>query len=71
MPRRNSQNSIKNLADLNNLAEIVVGKRAGQRASSKKNRRKRHYEKQFIRNSITHGLQSDQSEEHNLIEGLG
>lgn len=56
MPQRNSLNAIEDLSDLSHLDEIVVDKRSGQRASAKKNRRNRHYEKQFIRNSLTHRL---------------
>jgi len=41
------------------LAELVVDKRLGKRTSAKKNRRNRHYEKQFIRNSLTHHLEPD------------
>jgi hypothetical protein len=44
------------------LDDIVVDKRFGQRSSAKKNRRNRHYEKQFIRNSLTHGLVLDNTE---------
>ena len=54
MPRRNSPNDIQGLADLSRLADIVVDKRLGQRALAKKNRRNRHYEKQFIRNTLAH-----------------
>lgn len=54
MPRRNSPNDIQNLADLSRLGEFVVDKRLGQRAQAKKNRRNRHYEKQFIRNTLAH-----------------
>jgi hypothetical protein len=54
MPRRNSPNDIEDLADLSRLGEFVVDKRLGQRASAKKNRRNRHYEKQFIRNTLAH-----------------
>lgn len=53
MPRRNSPNVIDNLDDLSHLDVMVVDKRLGQRSSAKKNRRNRHYEKQFIRNSLT------------------
>ena len=53
MPRRNSPNQIQGLADLSRLGEIVVDKRLGQRAQAKKSRRNRHYEKQFIRNTLT------------------
>lgn len=56
MTQRNSLHSIGDLNDLTHLGEIVVDKRFGQRSSAKKNRRNRHYEKQFIRNSLTHGL---------------
>jgi hypothetical protein len=53
MTRRNSPNQIDGLAGLSQLAEIVVDKRLGQRAQAKKARRNRHYEKQFIRNTLT------------------
>lgn len=56
MTRRNSPRIIENLDDLSHLDAIVVDKRSGQRASAKKNRRNRHYEKQFIRNSLTQRL---------------
>ncbi len=62
MPQRNSPNAIADLADLSHLDEIVVDKRFGQRSSAKKNRRNRHVEKQFIRNSLTHGLLLDRTE---------
>ena len=54
MPRRNSPNDIRELGDLSRLAELVVDKRHGKRAAAKKNRRNRHYEKQFIRNTLAH-----------------
>ena len=54
MPRRNSPNPIRDLADLSRLGEFVVDKRLGQRAVAKKNCRNRHCEKQFIRNTLTH-----------------
>ena len=53
MPRRNSPNQIQDLADLSQLGEVVVDKRLGQRAQAKKSRRNRHYEKPFIRNTLT------------------
>jgi hypothetical protein len=56
MPRRNSPNNIQDLGDLSRLGEFVVDKRLGQRACAKKNRRNRHYEKQFIRNTLAHPL---------------
>ena len=56
MPCRNTPNSIKGLDDLNALERIVVDKQNGQRSSAKKNRRNRHYEKQFIRNALTQHL---------------
>ena len=54
MPRRNSPNNIQGLADLSRLSEFVMDKRLGQRSSAKKNRRNRHYDKQFIRNTLAH-----------------
>lgn len=56
MSRRNSPNAILDLSELSLLADFVFDKRQGQRSSAKKHRRNRHYEKQFIRNSLTHGL---------------
>lgn len=52
MTRRNSPQAITNLDDLSSLDQMVVDKRLGQRSSAKKNRRNRHYEKQFIRNAL-------------------
>jgi hypothetical protein len=40
----------------------VVDKRLGQRSVAKKNRRNRHYEKQFIRNALTQRSIDDTSE---------
>ena len=54
MPRRNSPDEIRDLSDLSNLGELVFDKRLGQRAAAKRNRRNRHYEKQFIRNTLSH-----------------
>jgi hypothetical protein len=59
MAQRNSPNTIENLSDLSRLNEIVHDKRNGQRAAAKKNRRNRHYEKQFIRNSLSHRIPLD------------
>ncbi|MFN7120645.1 MAG: hypothetical protein ACK4NM_01295 [Hydrogenophaga sp.] len=59
MPQRNSPKAVEDLSDLSHLDEIVVDKRSGQRSSAKKNRRNRHYEKQFIRNSLTQRLVLD------------
>lgn len=56
MTRRNSPQTIQSLDDLNGLDRVVVDKRLGQRSSAKKNRRNRHYEKQFIRNVLTQRL---------------
>ena len=58
MPRRNSPHVVEDLSDLSHLDELVVDKRYGQRSSAKKNRRNRHYEKQFIRHSLAHHLGS-------------
>lgn len=59
MSQRNSPNTIVSMDDLSQLDKIVFDKRFGQRSSAKKNRRNRHYEKQFIRNSLAHGLLLD------------
>lgn len=59
MPRRNSPNAIPDLGELSRLADFVFDKRQGQRASAKKHRRNRHYEKQFIRNMLSHPPQPD------------
>ena len=56
MTRRNSPNQIQSLDDLSQLSEIVSDKRRGQRSLAKKSRRNRHYEKQFIRNTVMHKL---------------
>lgn len=66
MPLRNSPTAIQSLSDLSRLHEIVVDKRLGQRASAKKSRRNRHYEKQFIRNSLTHPPLPDALEDEAL-----
>lgn len=52
MPKRNSPNDIKEIDDLNRLNEIVKDKRNAKRATDKKTRRDRHYEKQFIKNTL-------------------
>ena len=71
MPLRNSLHAIVDLNDLSHLDELVVDKRYNQRSAAKKNRRNRHYEKQFIRNSLVHHLQrnlSDTIDEEPLVE---
>jgi hypothetical protein len=62
MSRRNSPNDIPDLAELSRLSEWVVDKRQGQRSSAKKNRRNRHYEKQFIRNALAHLPRADRTD---------
>ena len=59
MTRRNSPNAIQDLGELSRLGEFVFDKRQGQRASAKKHRRNRHYEKQFIRNTLAHPPPAD------------
>ncbi len=54
MSRRNSPNDIADLGELSRLPDFVFDKRQGQRAAAKKHRRNRHYEKQFIRNTLAH-----------------
>lgn len=63
MPRRNSPNDVKNLEDLNSLDTLVVDKRLTQRASAKKNRRNRHYEKEFIRVALSRRITPDDTNE--------
>lgn len=53
MTPRNSPSVIKDFDDLSSLSIIVVDKRLGQRSIAKKNRRNRHYEKQFIKNALS------------------
>lgn len=61
MPRRNSPNQIHDLEDLSQLDEMVFDKRKGQRSNAKKSRRDRHYEKQFIRNTLTHPVEKEET----------
>jgi hypothetical protein len=56
MTKRNSPADIKSLDDLSRIDEIVVDKRLGKRATEKRNRRNRHYGKQFIKNSLSGGV---------------
>jgi hypothetical protein len=56
MTKRNSPTDIKSLDDLSRIDEIIVDKRLGKRATEKRNRRNRHYGKQFIRNSLSGGV---------------
>ena len=69
MPKRNSPKDIKDLDDLNRLNEIVNDKRNAKRANDKKTRRDRHYEKQFIRNTITQKSQLKMNKQE-TIENL-
>ena len=64
MTHRNSPNDIRDLGDLSRLAVLVFDKRRGQRAAAKKNRRNRHYEKQFIRNTLAHLPAPDAAPDH-------
>ncbi len=54
--KRNTPSSIQQVDDLNNLGEIIKDKRNAKRADAKKQRRNRHYEKQFIRNALSNGI---------------
>jgi len=56
MVRRNSPNQLNNADDAQRLDEFIVDKRFGKRAEAKKNRRNRHYEKQFMRNALSTGI---------------
>jgi hypothetical protein len=63
MTRRNSPSSIKELDDLSSLSMIVIDKQLGQRSIAKKNRRNRHYEKQFIKNTLSQLTSESRREE--------
>jgi hypothetical protein len=67
MSQRNSLNAITDLDDLSHLDELVIDKRLAQRSSAKKNRRNRHYEKQFIRHSLVHHLETIRNETNELL----
>ena len=58
MALRSSPRNIQALEDLNQLDQLVIDKRLGQRSTAKKGRRNRHYEKQFIRNALAHHVSS-------------
>lgn len=68
MPLRNSLRAVEDLGELSHLDELVLDKRMGQRSAAKKNRRNRHVEKQFIRNSLTHHLQLSRSSDIEATE---
>ena len=70
MPKRNSPKDIKSVDDLNRLNDIVNDKRLAKRATTKKTRRNRHYEKQFIKNTFQLKLINNvaMSKEEVLIE---
>lgn len=70
MPKRNSPKDIKSVDDLNRLNDIVNDKRLAKRATAKKTRRNRHYEKQFIKNTFQLKLINNvaMSKEEVLIE---
>ncbi|SHG99208.1 hypothetical protein SAMN04488068_2146 [Hydrocarboniphaga daqingensis] len=53
MTRRSSPNDLASLDDLSALDALVVDKRRGQRSHAKKNRRNRHYQRQFLRSAGT------------------
>lgn len=63
MPRRSSPNDVQSLDDLSRLDEIVVDKRKEQRANAKKNRRNRHYQKQFLKCAVLRPLSSATTED--------
>ena len=59
MAKRNSPNDIKTVDDLNHLEEIIKDKRKGKRTDAKRNRRDRHYEKQFIKIALKEKIFED------------
>ena len=70
MPRRNSPNDFKEIEDLNRLDKIVFDKRNAKRAVDKKTRRNRHYEKQFIKNTINSTYNNQNMTNSEIIEKL-
>lgn len=52
MPKRSSPNAIQDLDDLRDLETKVVDKRNHKRRPEKRNRRDRHYTKQFIKTAL-------------------
>lgn len=71
MPKRNSPNDIHEIDDLNRLDDIIHDKRNAKRANEKKARRDRHYEKQFIKNTIkTHLEKNNSMSKSEIIEKL-
>ncbi len=52
MTKRNSPKDIEVLEDLSDLELKVVDKRNHKRAPEKRNRRDRHYSKQFIKTAL-------------------
>ncbi len=70
MPRRNSPNDIKEIDDLNRLDDIVFDKRNAKRATEKKTRRDRHYQKQFIKNNINKAIPILKMTKSEIIEKL-
>lgn len=71
MPKRNSPNDINEIDDLNRLEDIIHDKRNAKRANEKKTRRDRHYEKQFIKNTIkTHLEKLNSMSKSEIIEKL-
>ena len=70
MPKRNSPNSIRELDDLNRLGDLIFDKRNQKRATDKKTRRDRHYQKQFIKNSLTLATQNNKMSKSEIIEKL-
>lgn len=59
MPRRSSPDDIKDLDDLRDLDVKVVDKRNHKRKPEKRNRRDRHYTKQFIKSALRDPLEKD------------
>ena len=68
MTRRSSPNQLQSSDDLQRLNELVVDKRFDKRAKSKKNRRNRHYEKQFMRNAVASGVLTSDPDDCDLEE---
>ncbi len=70
MPKRNSPNDIKEIDDLNRLDDLVFDKRNAKRAAEKKTRRDRHYQKQFIKNTLSTSSQNIKMTSQEIQEKL-
>lgn len=64
MTKRSSPKDIQSLDDLNDLENKVVDKRILKRKPEKRNRRDRHYNKQFIKTALKDNLGTENDKIH-------